>query len=61
MSGASVLLIVFAFVYVGSYVALFSQVSRQIQDRGLGGLWYLFALVHPLWALMLMPAGDGDS
>lgn len=58
MSGAAWLLIVFAFVYVGSYLALFSHVSRQIEDRGLGGLWYVFAVVHPLWALMLMPADD---
>jgi uncharacterized membrane protein YhaH (DUF805 family) len=58
MSGGTVILILFALLYLGSYAALFAYVSRQIQDRQLSEFWYVFALIHPIWALMLMPGGD---
>jgi len=61
MSGSAVLLILFVLAYAGSYIWLFSYVSRQISERGLSDFWYLFAFIHPLWALMLMPAGDSGA
>ena len=58
MASGSVLLFLFVLVYGASYLVFIAHVLRQIQDRRLGCFWYAFALVHPLWALALMPARE---